>query len=244
MKNTFNKTLIAVALASPALFSASAMAEGEWTANASAGSNYIWRGLTQSTNEAVVQGGIDYAHESGFYAGTWASNVQYAADDVYSYEHDMYFGFAGEAGDISYDVGYLYYNYDAEAEFDFAEIYATVGYNNLSATLYLLAHTEADEGEGQDFGFAQASYISVDYSIPLESGAEVGLHLGHHQGDFAEAFNGLTESYSDWGVSLSKDGFSFLVSGTTMDSDEPAALGGLDNDEIKFTVSYGVDFTL
>lgn len=244
MKSTINKTLIASALIAPCLLTSHAALAGEWTANVSVTNNYIWRGLTQTTNEAAVQGGIDYAHENGFYAGTWASNVQYAADDVYSYEHDLYFGFAGASGDFSYDVGYLYYNYDKEAEFDFAEVYATVGYQNFSATLFLLAHTEADEAEGQDFGFAQASYLSLDYAVPLDNGAEVGLHLGHHQGDFAEAFNGLYDSYNDWGVSISKDGFSFMVSGTDMDSNEPAALGGLDNDEIKFTVSYGVDFTL
>ena len=156
----------------------------------------------------------------------------------------MYLGYAGEASGISYDVGYLYYNYDAEANFDFAEVYASVGYEGFSATLYLLAHTEADEAEGQDFGFAEASYISLDYGFALESGTEIGLHVGHHQGDFAEAFNGLTESYNDWGVTVSKDGFSFMVSGTTMDSDEPAATGGFDNDEIKFTVGYSMDFTL
>ena len=40
----------------------------------------------------------------------------------------MYGGFAGEAGGISYDIGYLYYNYDAEAEFDFGEVYGSIGF--------------------------------------------------------------------------------------------------------------------
>lgn len=243
MKSTFNKTLVAVALASSSLLTATP-AFAELSANVSVTNNYIWRGLTQTTNETAVQGGIDYAHESGFYAGTWASNVQYGADDVYSYEHDMYFGFSGEAGDISYDVGYLYYNYDDEANFDFSEVYGSIGYMNLSATLYLLADTEADEAPGQDFGFAEASYISLDYAIPLDNGAEIGLHVGHHEGDFAEAFNGLTDSYNDWSVSIAKDGFTFAVTGTDMDDDMPAAMGGYDNDEIKYVVSYGVDFDL
>ncbi|GGW78801.1 TorF family putative porin [Alteromonas halophila] len=243
MKSTFKKALVALALGSSGLM-ITAPASAELSANVSVTNNYIWRGLTQTTNEAAVQGGIDYAHESGFYAGTWASNVQYGADDVYSYEHDLYFGYSGSAGDFTYDVGYLYYNYDKEAEFDFSEIYGSIGYMNFSATLFLLADTEADEGPGQDFGFAEASYISLDYAIPLESGVEIGLHVGHHEGDFAEAFNGLTDSYNDWAVSVAKDGFTFAVTGTDMDSDMPAAMGGYDNDEIKFVVSYGVDFDL
>lgn len=243
MKKLFKKTLLTAALTSSTLFAVSP-AYADLSANVSVTNNYIWRGLTQTTNEAAVQGGIDYAHDSGFYAGTWASNVQYGADDVYSYEHDLYAGYSGEVGDISYDVGYLYYNYDSEANFDFSEVYGSIGFMNLSATLYLLADTEADEAPGQDFGFGEASYISLDYALPLQNGVEIGLHVGHHEGDFAEAFNGLTDSYNDWAISVAKDGFTFAVTGTDMDSDMPAAQGGYDNDEIKFVVSYAVDIDL
>ncbi|GIR71369.1 MAG: hypothetical protein CM15mP74_26200 [Halieaceae bacterium] len=45
---------------------ASSSHAGEWSANASMTSNYIWRGLTQTENEAAVQGGIDYAADNGF----------------------------------------------------------------------------------------------------------------------------------------------------------------------------------
>lgn len=242
MKTSTKRTLLAAAISSACLFTAMpSFAAGEFTANAGVSSNYIWRGLTQTTNEAAVQGGIDYAHESGFYAGTWASNVNYGAGDVYSYEHDMYFGFSGETDSISYDFGYLYYNYDDEANFDFAEVYGTVGMGGLSLTVYLLAHTEADEGEGQDFGFAQASYTSLDYSMEILNGTELGFHVGYHEGDFAEAFNGV-EGYADYGVSISKDGFSFAITGTDLDD-----MGGedeFDNDAVKFTVGYSMDFQL
>ncbi|ABG39189.1 conserved hypothetical protein [Paraglaciecola sp. T6c] len=235
-------TALAAAVLASSAVSQTALAEV--TANASVTSNYIWRGLTQTTNDAAVQGGIDYANENGFYVGTWVSNVNYGADDVYSYEHDMYFGFSGESGDITYDVGYLYYNYDSEAEFDFAEVYGSVGYGGLSATLSLLAHTEADEGEGRDYGFAEASYISVDYGMPVLNGAELGFHVGYHQGDFAEDFNGVPDGYADWGISLAKDGFSFAVTGTDLDEVEVPGEDPFDNDSIKFTVAYGMDFEL
>ncbi|MBL6906258.1 MAG: hypothetical protein ISR27_12135, partial [Pseudomonadales bacterium] len=76
------------------LLSAGTVQADEWTANFAASNNYIWRGLTQSINEGAISGGIDYASDSGFYLGTWASNVSYDADDAYSYEHDIYFGFS------------------------------------------------------------------------------------------------------------------------------------------------------
>ncbi|MFK8066615.1 MAG: TorF family putative porin [Gammaproteobacteria bacterium] len=223
------------------IISASTAQAGEWNANFAASNNYIWRGLTQTINEAAVSGGIDYMHDSGFYAGTWVSNVSYAADDVYSYEHDMYLGFAGEASGINYDIGYLYYNYDDEAEFDFGEVYGSIGYGGFTVGLNILANTEADEGPGQDFGFGEATYLYVDYSTEVGEGIELGLHIGHHEGDFSEAFNGVPGDYVDYNISMSKNGFSFMVSSTDLDDVGP---DNLDNDEVKFVVSYGIDFEL
>lgn len=214
-----------------------------FTANASVTNNYIWRGLTQTQNEVAVQGGLDYAADNGFYIGTWASNVQYAPDDNFSYEHDIYFGYAGESGGISYDVGYLYYNYDGAAEFDFAEIYGTIGFESFSLSAYVFAHTEADEVDpDHDFSFGNAYYLSADYSTEFRPGVELGFHIGYHDGDFNEAFNGVPEGYIDYNVSIAKDGFTFMVTGTDLDDVGPA--DGLDNDSVKFVVSYGVDFEL
>lgn len=245
------KKVLSLSALSAAVLLASAPSYAELTANASVTNNYIWRGLTQSINEAAIQGGVDYASESGFYAGTWTSNVAYDSDDAYSYEHDMYFGFAGEASGVSYDVGYLYYNYDENAGFDFAEVYGSIGIGNFGASLYLLSYAEPDEAAGQDFGFAEATYTSLNYTIPLASGAEVGLHMGFHEGDFAYAFNGVTDDYYDYNISLAKDGFTFMISGTSLGSDDDgdgiedyASMPARDNDEIKFVVSYGVDFNL
>jgi uncharacterized protein (TIGR02001 family) len=232
---------ISAAVAVAGLVSA-APTYADWSANAAVTNNYIWRGLTQTENEAAVQGGIDYASDSGFYAGTWVSNVNYGAGDVYSYEHDLYFGYAFESAGLSWDFGYLYYNYDKEAEFDFGEVYGSVGIGGFGFTAYLLANTEADEGPGQDFGFGQAYYLSADYGFEVGNGVELGLHLGYHDGDFAEAFNGNEEGYYDYNVSLSKGGFSFMISDTNVKGG--AAQGGYDNDQVKFVVSYAVDVDL
>jgi len=64
-----------------------ALAQGPWSfsANIGAVSNYVWRGVTQTGDQPAVQGGLDVAHESGFYAGTWVSNVDFdegSSEDV------------------------------------------------------------------------------------------------------------------------------------------------------------------
>lgn len=212
------------------------------TANAAVSNNYIWRGLTQSINEGAISGGIDYAADSGFYVGTWASNVSYAAGDDFSYEHDVYAGFSGEAGGLAYDVGFLYYNYDDAAEFDFSEIYGSIGIGGFTFGAYVLFDTEANEGPGQDFGFGEATYIYADYVMEIRDGLELGFHVGRHEGDFNEAFNGVPGDYIDYNISLSKDGFSFMITDTDLDDYAPG--DGLDNDEIKFVVGYSMDFEL
>ncbi|GLS27088.1 TorF family putative porin [Marinibactrum halimedae] len=219
----------------------------EVSANVSVTNNYIWRGLTQTRNEAAVQGGIDFASDSGFYVGTWASNVSYASEDNFSYEHDIYFGFSGEAGSVSYDVGYLYYNYDDAAEFDFGEVYGSLGVGGFSATLYVLANTEAEEGDDQDFGAGEAFYASLDYGFEVGNGFEIGLHAGYHDGDFNEAFNGVPDSYVDYNFSISKGDFSFMITDTDLDDVEIdpilsdlGVVDYLDNDEMKFVVSWGM----
>ena len=47
------------------------------TGNVGLYSQYIFRGLTQTDRDPALQGGFDYAHSSGFYAGTWASNISW-----------------------------------------------------------------------------------------------------------------------------------------------------------------------
>ena len=37
------------------------------SANVGAVTNYIWRGVSQTDDDPAVQGGVDYAHSSGFY---------------------------------------------------------------------------------------------------------------------------------------------------------------------------------
>lgn len=242
MKTNIRPACAAVAL----LVSAPAIAQpgegaGRVTANAGISNNYIWRGLTQTMNEAAISGGLDYASESGFYVGTWVSNVSFAPSDEFSYEHDVYFGFSG--GDrITYDVGYLYYNYDDVAETDFGELYGTLGFGNFSVSASILANAEADEPDPSlDFGFGKAYYLSFDYTVPLKNEVELAFHAGRHDGDFMEWFNGVPDTYTDYSVSLSKGGFSFTISDTDLDSEIP---DGLDNGSLKFVVGYSMNFDL
>jgi len=86
-------TALAQTAAAPAT---PATPEHTLTANVGLYSEYIFRGIAQTGGKPAVQGGFDYAHSSGFYAGTWASNISWLEDfgayDRSSLEWDFYGG--------------------------------------------------------------------------------------------------------------------------------------------------------
>ncbi len=96
------------------------------TGNVGIFSQYIFRGMTQTGRKPALQGGFDFAHESGFYLGTWGSNISWlkentttaagAVSGTYgeggSLELDFYGGYKWSLPhDFVIDVGGLYYWY-------------------------------------------------------------------------------------------------------------------------------------
>ena len=119
MKTTarFGLALASAALASSAAFAQAPASPHTVTANVSLGSEYIFRGISQTAGKPTLQGGFDYAHSSGVYLGTWGSNVSWLEDfgayNRSSLEWDFYGGYKANFGssDFFYDVGTIYYYY-------------------------------------------------------------------------------------------------------------------------------------
>ena len=95
-------------------------AAAETTGNAGVVSEYMFRGI-ETSNGAAVQGGIDWAHDSGLTVGAWASNAITAGDSSGT-ELDVYAGFNGTVGDFGYEAGAIYYYF---SEFDEGSTTAT-----------------------------------------------------------------------------------------------------------------------
>ena len=117
MKLTSKSAIALLVLAaSTAVFAEEKAPESTLSYNIGAVSDYRFRGVTQTNYGAAVQGGVDYAHASGFYIGTWASNVNWVKDvngaTDGTYELDIYGGYKGELQPgLAYDVGYITYMY-------------------------------------------------------------------------------------------------------------------------------------
>ncbi|HMV17342.1 MAG TPA: TorF family putative porin, partial [Zoogloea sp.] len=75
-KTVLASALLASFVAAPAVSFAedAAPAAPAFTSNVTLASEYIYRGIGQTNRKPAIQGGFDYAHSSGLYVGTWASN--------------------------------------------------------------------------------------------------------------------------------------------------------------------------
>lgn len=200
------KALLATGLLS-ATFAVQAQ-EASIAANVALKTDYIYRGISQTSGGSAIQGGFDFASESGFYVGTWASSITF--DD--SIEIDYYGGFRGAlTEEVGYDVGVLYYDYPGMSSDDFVEVYGKVTYGSLLATI----------NYSNDFyaGTGKAWYYTLDYGFALGNDVTLGLHYGFS--DFDQDVFGTEDSYSDYNVSLSAPfagtTLSLMYNNTSMD---------------------------
>lgn len=223
-----NKLLIGTAvITTTALLSVSAHAAVE--ANIGATSNYLWRGITQTDDAVAVQGGIDYSHDVGFYAGTWASNVDFGNET--SYEIDFYAGFAGSIGDeFGYDISYLYYAYpDADDSVDFGEVTAAVSWKWIEVSYAHVVNAGSDVTGEPTLDEKDMGYLQTTLTFPLSESLSIAAHYGYSTGDVVSAWYG-TDNYADYSLALSKDTdfgtVSFIVSDTDLEEDDAKVLLG------------------
>ena len=95
------------------------------SANVGVVSDYRFRGVSQSFRRPALQGGVDWAHDSGFYLGTWASTVDDDfLTDTHGIEWDIYGGYKFPVGaGWTLDVGLLQYLYPGESLWNTTELY-------------------------------------------------------------------------------------------------------------------------
>jgi uncharacterized protein (TIGR02001 family) len=200
--------------------SSQATQAAELTANVGVTSNYVFRGLTQTDDGVALQGGVDYVHEAGVYAGAWASNVELSPGDK-GYETDLYAGYNFKLNEnVTFDVGYIAYLYSStNGDPDADEIYFGAAFKDVSVTYY-----SGNRDVGADY-----SYIDLKYSMALPSDFNLHLHYGNMNDDAAGG------DYQDAAIGVSKniEGFDVGLTITTIDHDTPA----LEDDEVFITVS-------
>lgn len=195
-------------------------------------SDYFFRGITQTWGKPAIQGGFDFVHESGFYAGTWASNVSGNEFPGGSLEWDLYGGYNYKLNDdITIGAGLLYYyypgaNYNKAATPGADQTFNTLE-GNVSAswkwisfkfsyafTDYFGANTKT--GFKDDTKGTYYPELNVSYPLPMVEGLSLIGHLGYtkYKDELAapNAQGKTNPSYADWKLGVSyawKDGWTF-----------------------------------
>jgi uncharacterized protein (TIGR02001 family) len=216
MQKTLIAAALAAALAVPAITAHAEEAASPHTFSANVGlySQYVFRGISQTNEDPAIQGGFDYEHASGFYIGTWASNISWLTDSPgvtgyssSSMEIDVYGGYRfNVTEDIGVDVGLLQYIYPGDndksvaPDADTLEGYVGVSWKWLSA--------KYSYSFGDTFGVNDASgtwYLDLSASFPLTEKLSLDLHYGKQEfsGSNGGVSNDSQASYDDWKIGLS-----------------------------------------
>ncbi len=205
---------------------------GPLTANVTLINDYRYRGISQSNFKPAIQGGFDYAHESGFYIGNWNSSISWISDtasamgsntsapiemDFYAgYKHDWSKGFIA-------DFGVLQYYYPTSGSTGFSQ-------NPNTTELYVAQNFTFDAVTG----FLKFSYaVTPIFGTPNSTGSNYtdltlnydtgvwGLSLNAHAGYQYVAGNLMDSSgsnssiysYTDWKLGVTKD-FGYGLAGS------------------------------
>jgi len=187
------------------LLAGASVASADVNLNIATVSDYLFRGVSQ-TSKAAVQGGLDYSHASGFYAGTWMSNVNFGGGQ----EVDLYTGLRGSSNGIGYDLGAIYYWYPDSGgdqtglEADYSEVSLGLSAGPVSASV---AYTFWGETSNAPFDSGDL-YYKLSTDVPLSDGFSGNIFIGYYDFDnktSGAGVNTATESYAHWGASLAKD---------------------------------------
>lgn len=228
MKKILVPSLMALALGSVSGLAQAQTAtpESSLSFNVGATTDYRYRGISQSRLKPAVQGGIDYADKSGFYVGAWGSSIKWIKDaggDA-SAELDLYAGYKGAVGDVSYDLGFLRYEYPSNqlaVSANTNEIYgaatfgpATLKYSHAISNLFGVANSK------------NSYYVDLSGTFDLGGGFSLVPHVGYQS-----VKNNGAYSYTDYALTLGKD----LGNGLSA----TAALVGTDADKALYVTPAG-----
>lgn len=259
MQTSIRGLLAATVLAGSALMASPAFAQDETdppkditiSGNVVGTTDYRWRGLSYSGGDFAVQGQINVAHSSGFYAGLWGSSLEQDLDDlstlddeydIYgSAELDVYAGWSGEvASGLTADVGLTWYTYpngtNPGFKANYFEPYASLsaGLGPVTAKVGVNYAWEQDALGGDD-----NLYLFTDLSTSIPN-TPVGLsaHLGYTDGVLSpNALTGVsTDGGFDYSVGATYNVTENLSVGVSYVGVDGASIDGFSNDAAVATV--------
>lgn len=170
-----NKSIIAIATSCLLAFTTNAAADV--TSTVKLASDYTFNGVSQTGNDPALQASLDYAANSGFYAGTWASNIDFGSGEDTNIEWDVYAGQYFQLNDkIGLDTGIAYYTYHGDSasdSYNYPEAYAKFGFSSS------MGNSEVNFWYGWDyFGLDVNHFIAmVAHTVEVAEGHSIKVSV-------------------------------------------------------------------
>jgi len=244
MRKTFIAASLALAASvAPQLASAQAAAAAPasphtFTGNLGLVTDYRFRGISQTFKQPAIQGGFDYSHASGFYAGNWDSSINTGAGfPGGSIEMDFYGGWKQTWGDWGLDLGTIYYYYPGTDAIPLTspngnfpvnqkngqthsggvhnwELYIGGSWKWLSLKYY---HAVSDYFSLPDT--KGSNYIDLSGTYDLGNGWGIVGHLGSfHLDNWHVGTDATKGSYTDWKLGVTKDLSGWVLGASYIDT--------------------------
>ena len=215
MKRVLSLAALLATAALPALAQEEAVDAGWWLPGAFTGgvsltNNYVFRGITQSDDDAALQGNILYTLDTGVagtsvYGGVWGSNVNFHDGNGAQLELDWSFGLSGTIGEtgVGYTLGGIYYNYPGQGDYNYWEVAPTLSYAPLEwLTLVGGVNYSPDNFNGTGQAWYPNAGVKIGIPIP-KNWVTLTLegYTGHQWVDKNNRFG--ADDYQDWRLGLS-----------------------------------------
>ncbi len=182
-------------------------------------SDYINDGASDSDNNAVVQGGVEYGHASGLYLGTAMSTL---ADDE-GQELDLYLGQVVYLGAHALDLGYTYSHYSELDDADEGELHVAVERGPLTAEVAYMVNADDSDAEGD-------TTVALDYVHNLDRHNRIDLGIGHAMPDDSDA-----DDVTFWSLGVARTAGDGEISLTYASTDESGS-------QDLFVAGYSISF--
>ncbi len=229
MKRSIQLSSLAAAVALSAAALVPAVANAGTSATVGVSNFYLFRGLDLSNPNAQVSGSVDYTHDSGAYAGVWASNSGTGT----SGEYDLYVGYATQIAGVSVDANLTSYEYPQAAGNNklgsISEFILNLGYDLGTMGKASFGVAQSLQGETLTTGY---QYYTLGYSLDKMS-ATLGI-----QQYGASAANNYT--HLDLGYAVN-DEVSVTLS-QIIDQDAKRADAGFIDKDVKINLAWSKKF--
>jgi uncharacterized protein (TIGR02001 family) len=201
--------LLSTLALSASAFAQTKAPEPDYTLSFNAGvvTDYRYRGISQTRLKPAVQGGLDFAHKSGFYLGAWASTIKWIEDSGSTdgkVELDLYGGYKGElTKGLAYDVGVLRYEYVGNKlgnVANYANANTTEVYGALTAGVFTAKYSRSLTNLFGNINSKGSQYLDLSATFDLGDGWTLTPHVGRQL-----VKNSPTYHYTDYSLTVAKD---------------------------------------